>query len=628
MLWEEGFKNFLLCLTRRVYLILSVLFLLLLIPICFITGLKILKLFKIRFSSHLEEFVFSTGIGLGIVGYLVLLLGVIGFLYKWLCLVLFAILFCLVVWELIKARNTISKFVHGLSVDFLLRNTKYDRFKQSLLAILALYFILSFVSSLAPPMDVDSLVYHLSIPKHWIQNHKVVYIPSILPSELPLTVETLYTLGMILTNDVSAGLIVWAYSLLFALAILSFCREYFSAKVGILAAAAFCCTPFFGSISVRTFVDIATGFYAFLGLYAFLKYVNIDDYKWLMLGCITSGISAATKHSGVIPFVVLSIAIAIVEIKRRKLTIKSIQRIILCYLVFILVPMPWYIKSFINTGNPTVIYFTHFFGGRDLLPEDMSNTIISWRSTYSFKSTNWLKMFLLPFILLLNAFFIDIRYWLVGQFILAFLPILSIMKKNKNVIYLLIYSFILLILYSIVTNQTRLAIPVFAGLFIASAYSAYRILDSNIILKNVIQIIIIISLFFNMIPLVQDVSEKYKVAIGLETREQYLERRVNVYSAIDFANRNLGDDVKIMTMDSRGYHFDKPYLVGAKLYQGYITFSGINDLHQLLSMFQSYGITHILTQEDTGKSEIPFWNKLKTDMTLLYFKNGYYLYKL
>jgi hypothetical protein len=609
-------------------LILSILFLLLLIPICFITGLKVLRLFKIRFSSHLEEFVFSTGIGFGIVSYLFLLLGLVGFLYKWSCLVLFAILFFFVVWELIKARNTIRKLIRGLSVDFLLKSIKHDGFKQSLLAILALYFILNFVASLAPPMDVDSLVYHLSIPKHWIQNHKVVYIPYILPSEFPLTVETLYTLGMILTNDVSAGLIIWVYSLLFALAILSFCREYFSTKVGILAATAFCCTPLFGSISVRTFVDIATGFYAFIGLYAFLKYIDIDDYKWLILGCIASGFSAATKHSGVIPFVVLSVAIVIVEIKRRKLTIKSIQRIILCYLVFILIPMPWYIKSFINTGNPTVIYFTHFFGGRNLLPEDMSNTIISWRSTYSFTSTNWIKMLLLPFIILLNAFFLDIRYWLVGQFILAFLPILAIMKKNKNIIYLIIYSFILLILYSIVTNQARLAIPVFAGLFIASAYSAYRILDNNVILKNVIQVIIIVSLFFNMIPLFQDVSEKYKVAIGLETREQYLERRVDVYSAIDFANRNLGDGAKIMTMDSRGYHLDKPYLVGAKLFQGYIRFDEINDLSQLSNMLQSYGITHILTQEDTGKSVIPFWDKLKLNMTLLYSKNGYYLYKL
>lgn len=604
--------------------ILDITFISILVLISFTIGRRIFYLFKIQFKSFLEEFAFSVGIGLGFVGYLILFLGLVGLLYNWSCLLLLIILLCFALWELIKSKPDIIEVYHKLQV--FLKNC--NQFERILLVIIFFTIILIFTACLAPPMDLDSLVYHLSIPKLWIQNHKIVYIPYILSSEFPLTIETLYTLGMILTDDVSTGLIIWMYSVLFILSIFSFCKEHFSVKVGILASSAYCCIPLFGSLSVRTLIDIATAYYAFLGLYAFLRYLESDDFKWLVLCSAVSGISASTKHSGMIPFVVLAISIAIVELKRRRLSVQSFKRIIICYVVFFAIPLPWYIKSFINTGNPTVIYFTNIFGGRNLLPDDMSNTIITWRSSYGYRP-ELMKFLVSPIKLLLKSFFIGPRYWLLGPFASVFVPLLIITKNISKVIkYLLAYSFGLLILYSIVTDQTRLAIPAFTGLFIVGSYSTYQILDKFYKIKRLVQFVIIISFIINMIPLLQDVSEKIPNAIGLETRDQYLERRVDVYSAIDYANRNLEDNVKILGLDPRGYHFNKPYVIGATIFQGYIRFDEINDLPQLLGMLKSYGITHILAKDSVAKSVIPFWDKLKPRMTLLYSNKGNQLYKL
>jgi len=604
--------------------ILDVIFISILVLLSFTIGHRIFNLFKIKFKSFLEEFVFSVGIGLGFVSYLILLMGLAGLLYSWSCLLLLIVLLCFALWESLKSKPDITKIFHQFKV--FLKNS--DQLERALLIVLILTILLIFIACLAPPMDLDSLVYHLSIPKIWAHNHKIVYIPYVLASEFPLTIETLYTLGMILTDDISAGLIIWAYSVLFILSIFSFCRENFSVKVGILASSAYCCIPLFGSLSTRTLVDMATAYYAFLGLYAFLRYVDSDEFKWLIMCCVISGFAASTKHSGIIPFVVLSIAIAIVEFKRRKLTLQSFKHILLCYLIFLAVPLPWYIKSFINTGNPTVIYFTNIFGGRNLLPADMSNTVISWRSSYGYKP-ELMRLLISPLKLLLKSFFSGPRYWLLGPFAMTFVPLLAILKNIPRIIkYLLAYSFGLLILYSIVTDQTRLAMPIFTGLFIVGSYSAYQVFDKLNSIKRLIQAIIIISFLVNMIPLWQDVSKKAPVAFGLETRGQYLERRVDIYGAIDYANRNLGNNVKILTMDARGYHFDKPYIVGAKLFQGYIRFDEINDLTQLLNMLKSYGITHILSKDSSDKSIIPFWDKLKARMTLLYTNNGNQLYKL
>jgi len=595
------------------------------ILIGFAIGRRILRLCKIQFHSLLEGFVFSTGIGLGLVSYLTLTVGLAGLLYRWTCILLLAVLLCFALWEVWEARNVLrilgQKLRTGVSIK------KENLFEWVVLAILSTYFFLNLLALLAPPTDLDSLVYHLAVPKIWIQHHKVVYIPYIIGSEFPSTIETLYALGMILASDISAGLIIWTFGLLFILSIFSFCREYLSIRAGLLASAAFYCTPLFSTLAARDLTDVAVGYYAFLGLYAFLMYVDEDDCKVLALSGVAVGFAAASKHTGMIPFIILLTGVLMVEIKRRKLTIAGLKRIALFCLAFLLTPALWYVKSYINTGNPTVIYFTRIFGGRNLLPEDTSNLIISWRAGGGYRS-GIIAILTAPLRFFLRSTFTGSHYWLTGAFFLAFAPCLLLIKRvDRNVKYILAYSLGGLILYSFLTTSPRLAIPVFAGLFIAGAYAAYRLLDSDRILKVAVQIVIVASLLFNIVIPVKETSIRLPVVIGSETREQYLDRRLYIYNVIEYANRNLGDDVRILTMDPRGYYLDKPYITGTPIFQGFIRYDGIKDVSQLLDMFKRYGITHLLLDQGYGW-KIPFLDDLKSHMTLLYSRNDVYLYRL
>jgi hypothetical protein len=170
--------------------------------------------------------------------------------------------------------------------------------------------------------------------------------------------------------------------------------------------------------------------------------------------------------------------------------------------------------------------------------------------------------------------------------------------------------------------------PAYVGLFIVGSYSAYRIFDYMNNYKSIIQIIIIASLIINADPLINEFIKRFPVAVGLESREDYIKRRVETYKAIEYANHNLNKDSKVLTMDARGFHFNIPYVVGSPNFQGFIIFDNISSISQLSNMIKEKGITHILTTDSIAESVIPFWNELKNNLIPLYSSGNLYLYKL
>jgi len=618
---------------------LNLIFLFFLVLISLAAGRKIFKLCKVNFDSLLEEFVFSTGVGLGLVSYLTLTLGLLGLLYWWACLLLLIALFVFALREIWEAGNVVR--IVGQKVREFFPLKRKNIFVFALSIVLFAQILLAFIASLAPVTDWDSGCYHLAIPKLWIQHHKIIYIPYILESEFPLTTETLYGLGLALADDVSANLIIWAISILFLFAIFSLCRRYFSVKVGLLSSAAFYCTPLVGMLASGTMMELAIGYYAFLGLYAFLKYLDTNDYKMLALAAVTSGLAAATKHTGIIPFVLLFIGVIIVEIKRRKFSIAAFKGIALCSLAFLLIPSPWYIKSFINTGNPVIPFFHEIFGGKNL-PAEVSELSFVFAKSYGIDTkAGFIPGLIIRVKSLLNPFFFGGWSAIVGPFFLAFVPCLGLMKGvSKTVKYLLIYSIGGLIFGSIFTTSSRYMIPVYSGFFIAGAYAAYRLIDSYKPLNKVVPVIILASLLFNIIPVAGLAYIRLPVAIGLETREHYLSRRIEMYDVAEYINHNLSDDVKILTMDPRGYYLDKPHIMGARGRQGYIRYDNIHNVSQVLDMLKKHQITHLLINEVLikGGPDIervyPFiphdlhLSDLKSHMTIVHTKNDVYLYKL
>jgi hypothetical protein len=55
----------------------------------------------------------------------------------------------------------------------------------------------SLLSALSPTLDPDGLAYHLTVPKRWLMNGSLAYLPTYTFSNTPMGVEMLFTVALV-----------------------------------------------------------------------------------------------------------------------------------------------------------------------------------------------------------------------------------------------------------------------------------------------------------------------------------------------------------------------------------------------------------------------------------------------
>jgi len=127
--------------------------------IVFRIGQKLFSFFKIE-TNAFENFLFSSGIGLGIISYITLFAGFLGLYYSIYFKIFFFILLIFSLW----------KFKPEFNFSFL--NTyKFSINEIILITLFIFLLIFNFIMTLTPENFYDALVYQLSVPNLYIINH-------------------------------------------------------------------------------------------------------------------------------------------------------------------------------------------------------------------------------------------------------------------------------------------------------------------------------------------------------------------------------------------------------------------------------------------------------------------------
>jgi hypothetical protein len=142
----------------------------LIIFIAYGLGRAALLLFIKTISNLLEDFIFSTGVGLASLGFIVYTIGSFGFLYQKCILTVLgisaAIAVCPVYRFLFRLKNlNIFKAVIKLSL-----------LEKFLILVLFSIPVICLFGVLAPETGNDALAYHLYHPKIFIENHHIGHI--------------------------------------------------------------------------------------------------------------------------------------------------------------------------------------------------------------------------------------------------------------------------------------------------------------------------------------------------------------------------------------------------------------------------------------------------------------------
>lgn len=293
---------------------------------------------------------FSFAILIGIYSYIIFSLGLLGFLYKQnILLVTFIYLFVIIFifrqkFNLFKLKDSAMRHIK-----------KTSKMGLVLLSLLVIQSTVNFIGALGPELGFDALWYHLTLPKIYLINHTVDYIPGglLYYSAMPKLTEMLYVVGLALGSEIFAKIIHFSFGILSLFALYSLSRKILSKTFSLLVIILFYSNLVVGWMSITAYVDLARTFFEIMALWGFVNWIEKKDRKWLIISSILLGLAISVKLLVLGSLIIFSILII-------KLSHKISNLII--YLVFALfIPLPWFIFSLIHTGSPIYPFFSNIY---------------------------------------------------------------------------------------------------------------------------------------------------------------------------------------------------------------------------------------------------------------------------
>ena len=239
-------------------------------------------------DSGTERFIFCTSLGLASLAFLTLGLGFLGLLYTPLFRILVILLNLLIFFN----RGDRGAFPGAGGIPL-------NKLNIFISILLFLAVACNYLRTGIPPLESDVLHYHLTIPKYYLQEHKIYNLTGIIKySTFPQLMEMLYLLGLLLKGDLLAQKIHFLFGLLSAGAVMEMTRRHIQPGAALLAAALFYFTPMLAKYTPTAMVDIGLTFYIIMAFYAVLKWTGKEGTGWFILFAVFSGAAFGVKYTG------------------------------------------------------------------------------------------------------------------------------------------------------------------------------------------------------------------------------------------------------------------------------------------------------------------------------------------
>jgi hypothetical protein len=301
--------------------------------------------------------------------------------------------------------------------------------------------------------------------------------------------------------------------------------------------------------------------------------------------------------------------------------------------VVALVASPWWIKNIIYTGNPLYPFCYEIFGGANWdqeRSEVLSLALKGWGGAHGFIETLFL-----PWRLTMSGrFFSEANFdGVIGCVFLIAVPVIVgsfwVSREHRLVLGIL---FAYAAFWVVTTRQVRFLLPALA-MAAALIGATVPVLLARGWSRRAMTGTLYCAMAFNV--LVASLHFAYHnpllVALGLESKEQFLEREIpgGDYRVFEFIERELPADSYILlgSLGNPGFLVKRSYYSDA-LFENHTLarmLSGCDTPGATLEVFQRRGFTHFLFRWDTVfdpegiKSEIPLDDQKK----LMRFLNRY-----
>ncbi len=292
--------------------------------------------------SPLVALTLQSALGMGILGLFVFLVGVsVGFS------TIFFAAFFLIFGIFLRKELFVWWRAWRALVPLWQKSTKFEKVLGW--GILFILFV-TLGKSLAPPLAFDSLVYHLTLPKIYLLEGRINYLPELIFWGMPQQQEMGQTFAMALGGTEAAIVFSWALGSLTLVGLLGYLSEKFSTQVAWITLVSL--------LAGQTISDtLSWGYVEWTAmLYGFCVFVLWDlwrlrrEDKFLWLSALLVGFAMGTKYT---TGILLVAALPIIFLTKRGYGLKSVLRDISVFIgIALLIFSPWLFKNLLATGNP------------------------------------------------------------------------------------------------------------------------------------------------------------------------------------------------------------------------------------------------------------------------------------
>jgi hypothetical protein len=532
----------------------------------FTLGRRVLGFFRVEFASRAGCVAASTALGLGLIAYVVFVvglfeclnvstvmaagIGVLGAVYlPW--------PFACKVATSLRERNA------GFSPDS--GCVQHARDRSSLVerdgvvqrvlvqtiqvAAVAVALVGTLISALAPPTAGDALCYHLEIPKRFVQLGEITYLPLTDNSLFPFLMEMLYTLGLLIGSPILAQLLHWLVGVLFALAVVELASPILGARASGWAAIVALLVPGVTNQMTAPLNDLAVALYSTLMVTAWTRWTGTLQSRWLVLAGVFGGFGMSVKLVTGAMVVVLMVA-TVVRVWRRDGLATAWRSAAALAGCIVLTGGIWYARSWYHLGNPVYPYFNTLFG----LEPHTESTLIATRNPFT---VAWLAT--------MHPEIFGGRGVQFGAVFLALLPGLALLPRRlPELNRLLVIAAGFGAVWFALRQDLRFLLPVVPILAVASIAVACALKPNRWAFWATSGCIAAL-LAFQTLIVVKRANRCIAVALGRESRDEYLRRHEPSFVVAEFVNARLRSDCRVISQDFRGFYFEPDFVREAAL---------------------------------------------------------------
>ena len=285
-----------------------------------------------------------------------LILGMLGMFYQSILYLYYIVLIIIALYPLNTLKNRLSIFPE------IFNEYKKQFIKNKLVNIAILGFILiGFVRLIPPEVGVDALWYHTDYSRLYLNSHTMMNVDprgKYYPAVTPTLSDMIYVFTISISAMDSSRFVHYGFYLLVVLEFLILFKKRYSFAP--YAALLFVTSPIVIRVSSSAYAEFQWVFCWLLAVFL-ITTMNKHNYKDLIIPSVLIGGALATKLWFLPFFGVYFLYILIINFSENKF--KLLKLLTFSSLITFSIPLLWYLRAYIITGNPLFPTFWDYASG-------------------------------------------------------------------------------------------------------------------------------------------------------------------------------------------------------------------------------------------------------------------------